>query len=213
MFGRKSEKVEFQGKSIYEIDDYLEIEEQLAEKYEFEDGIVIRKYNSDDWLLDTIVLNLDRLISKRLPENNFRVYSKFFAKGKGQRVFIKDKNSIFYPDLFITEKNEEFYINREDIVCNPVVIIEISSYESMKPGSDQKLLEVRSRKLWNYQCLESLKEYVLITDLGGEYVVEQYLRLNEKGCWKYKTSFGREKGKINFESVEVILPIAEILSL
>src|SRR5687768_16651461 len=100
MFGRKREKLEFQGKTIYEIDEYLEVEAQLPEKYEFQDGIVVRKSTSDDWLLDTILLNLDRLISKRLPENDFRVYSKFFAKGKGQRVFIKDKNSIFYPDLF-----------------------------------------------------------------------------------------------------------------
>ena len=67
----------------------------------------------------------------------------------------------------------------------------------------------RTEKLWAYQTLESIKEYVLISQ--DEFVVEKYVRQPDD-AWLYLATIGKESS-VTFSSVGVTLPLSEIYDL
>ena len=208
MFGLKDKNTGFVGKRIYSIEKYLEIEARLPEVYEFWNEHVI-KLNKPDFFKESI-FNLEKVLSEKLSKTNNKLFSNFFSKKK--KIWIESENCLFYPDLFVVRDEIEYYPNCEDIVVNPVMIIEVSTQYSM--GSmdgvrgDQSYLTNRTTKFWNYQKLSSIEEYVLINDVGLT-VIETYNRIDET-AWKYQL-FSQDKNIIaNFESIDIQIPVRNI---
>lgn len=209
MFGSNKKKTGFYGKRIYSIEEYLDIEKQVTETYEFWDEIVI-KLNNDFNNFYKGLSNLRKRFVEKLGNENGRVFLNLLFKK--QKVWIESENCLFYPDLFVVDEVIEFYQNKEDVICNPTMIIEASTVHSMgkmngKSG-DNTYLNDRTSKFWNYQKIPSLKEYVLISDIGDT-VVETYNRMDEEN-WKYQIFSRRENDLVKFESIDVTFPVKDI---
>lgn len=205
MFGIKSKKTRFQGKTISTIDEYLEIEEQVAETYEFWDGW-IKSLNRPEDLMER-VCNSVKALSKELVNKKYKVFSNSPKKIK---VWIESENCLFYPDLFVVENEIHHYSGREDIIANPLMIIEVSEADSMaihRNGEygDQTYLTDRTTKFWKYQQIPSLKEYVIISDSGAKIVIETYNRLDDEH-WKYQVFSKTGNKVVELETIGIKLP-------
>ena len=213
MFGRKAKKDGFQGKAIYEIEDYLKIEARQAGNYEFQNGVV-EKFNEPDFFIES-VSKLKKTLSDKLADRGFQIFSNYTEKEK--RVWIEAENSLMYPSLFVVGDTINYYPGREDIIANPLLIIEVSTICSMGSingkSADWKYLSDRTNRFWTYQKISSLKEYVLIADIVPTIVIETYNKL-EEGSWKYQVFSDRlfESRSVNFESIDLQLPIRDFYS-
>lgn len=134
---------------LYSIKEYLAMEDQNLEKSEYYDGEIIplagAKYNHN-----LITANVITTLSIALDAkaDNYRVLSS------DMKIQIPALRSFLYPDAVVICEAPEFYEGREDIITNPLLIVEILS-----PGTiryDQR------GKLDHYKTLPSFQEYVLI---------------------------------------------------
>lgn len=97
-----------------------------------------------------------------------------FLKNEYCQVFPSDlkvhveANTLFtYPDLSIVCKEPQRWNNRNDVITNPVVLVEVLSKKTQNYDRGQKF------KL--YRSLPSLKEYILISSVetAAEFYVKQ----------------------------------------
>lgn len=208
MFGIKSEKLEFQSKRLYSLEEYLEIEPQLAGNYEFFDGRV-GKLNEPDFFIESIV-SFEKKLSDKLDNRNYKVFSNYTSKKK--KIWISSENCLMYPSLIVADNKLNNCFDRQDIIDNPLMIIEVSTFYSMAPLNkkpyDQKYLSDRTGRFWSYQKIPSLAEYVLIID-NGQTMVETYNRL-DKSNWKYQVFSESGNALIHFESLNIKLPITDL---
>ena len=114
---------------------------------------------------------------------------------------MKKRNKFFYPDLTIICDKPNFYKNRRDTIDNPSLIIEVLSKSTASFD--------RAEKFLSYQTLESLDEYVLVSQ--DKALVEQYIK-REDGNWIYKATLGLES-LVEFASVKSALSLKEIYDL
>lgn len=91
-----------------------------------------------------------------------------------------------------------FYQKRKDAVTNPILIVEVLS--------DSTEAKDRGEKMLAYRTLESLREYVLISQNNA--TVEQYIR-NADGSWIHKATIGLESA-VQFESIGIELKLENI---
>lgn len=209
MFGRKPKKEEFKGKTIYSIDEFLEIEDQAAETNEFWNREVRPLNRVDD--LTVAVCNSAGKFVEELANRNYKLFSNFPFKKK--KVWIESENCLFYPDLLVVENEMEFYQNRDDIIANPVMIIEVSQVDSMAINNngergDRTYLTDRTDKFWKCQKIPSLREYAIIANIGAFVVVETYNKMDDKN-WKYRVFSEKENVLAHFESIDIKLPVTE----
>ena len=204
MFGIKKKNAGFAGKRLYTIEEYLKIDSQVPEKYEFWNGQV-GKLDDPDWFVES-VLKFTKRIEKNLENSSNKVVSNFFSKKS--RLWLESENCLFYPDLFIVDGEKVRYYKEYEAVSNPSMIIEISTIDSMAIGKDQTFLIDRKDKFWKYQKISSLKEYVLIADNGVEVAIETYNRL-EENSWKYQSFSKLTNQSVKLESIDFDLPITE----
>lgn len=133
------------------------------------------------------------------------IYSRLRShlRGTGCRVFISDMKVkikinpaqiFYYPDLFVTCNSED---NQRYFKTEPCLIIEILSKHT-------QTIDQREKRI-NYQSLESLQEYVLISPT--QIKIELYHR-HPRGDWELIT-LGQED-VLELESVGLTLTMADI---
>jgi Uma2 family endonuclease len=106
----------------------------------------------------------------------------------------QNKNIFYYPDVIVScdsQDKERFFLNY------PCLIIEVLS-----PSTE--LIDKRE-KLVNYRTLESLQEYVLVSQ--DEIKVEVY-RQDNQGNWLMQT-LGKDD-ELRLDSISLILTMADI---
>ncbi|PIE44170.1 MAG: hypothetical protein CSA50_01800 [Gammaproteobacteria bacterium] len=144
---------------------YLKQERKATEKSEYLNGHVYamagasREHNQ-------LVFNLAGLLHAQLRG------SPCSAFVNDMRVRSDTTESYFYPDLTVVCSDAEFEDDEMDTLLNPVLIIEVLSPST--EGYD------RGAKFAHYRRIESLHEYVLITQ--DRYSIERYVR-NDGGLW------------------------------
>lgn len=149
-------------------DEYLRLERAAETKSEYDDGVVFamsgasRRHN-------LIVAGLVRNLGNRLP-------SRCHVYPSDMRVRILKPTRFFYPDVTVVCGEERFA--DDDILLNPLVIFEVLS--------DSTAAFDRGRKFLSYQAIDSLREYVLVSQ--DEYLVEHYRR--DGGQWLYTVARG-----------------------
>ena len=104
------------------------------------------------------------------------------------RVRVSDSSLYTYPDVVVVCDEPRFEDNHFDTLLNPAVIVEVLS-----PSTEDY---DRHDKFLSYQTLESLQEYILVSQSGVH--VEQYVRQN--GNWTLK----------EFRSLDDMLVLASI---
>jgi Uma2 family endonuclease len=114
------------------------------------------------------------------------------------RVKVSANGLYTYPDLTIVCGPVDVEDEQADVLLNPTLIIEVLS-----PGTERY---DRGKKFDLYRELDSLKEYVLVSQ--DQYRVEQFLRGNGSE-WGYRVAF-KEDDIVEFPSVGCSISIKDI---
>ena len=113
------------------------------------------------------------------------------------RVSTPSTSSYFDPDVVVVCEEPRFEDDVFDILLNPIIIVEVLS-----PSTEAY---DRGERLLHYRQLESLKEYILVSQ--DRVYVERYLRKQEE--WGY-TSLQELGEVLPLISIQCKLPLREI---
>jgi Uma2 family endonuclease len=133
----------------YSLGEYLVREERSKEKHEFYNGKIIKmpnaKYNHN-----LIAMNIAFAMSQAFLKNE----KNYIVLGEGQKIFIEAENIAIYPDALVIFEKPVFFENRQDLLLNPLLVVEVFSRLTS--------LYDRTAKFELYQLIASFKEYVLV---------------------------------------------------
>ncbi len=171
------------------IKDYLETEKHSKIRHEYVDGRIFAMAGASEEH-NLIVTNMIALLRPHLRGISCRT----FASDMKVKVSVQKADIFYYPDLLVTcdsNDNERYY------KTSPNLIVEVLSNSTEATDKREKRL--------NYQSIESLQEYVLISQ--EEIRVEVYRRNNQSN-WSVETLGKNDKLQLN--SVGLTLTMAEI---
>lgn len=146
-------------------DEYLALDRAAEERSEFADGVMYAMAGA-------------RMPHNRAKDNLARhLGNQFdggpcFATTSDTRVKVARRGPYYYPDVVVVCGEPEYAGNRQDILLNPVVVVEVLS--------DSTANYDRTTKRRQYQRIPSLREYVLVS--LDEPAVERYARQAD-GSW------------------------------
>ena len=176
-------------------EEYLRRERQAVEKHEYYHGEVIAMSGgAPDHSL--IISNVNGELRSRLKGKPCRAYES------NLRIRIPRTTLYTYPDASVICGGLQFdpLDTRRETVLNPTLIVEVLS-----PSTEAW---DRGGKFDNYQQIESLREYVLVSVAKPR--VEVFLRQPD-GTWTYSVAAGADSvARLN--SVGLELPLAEVYS-
>lgn len=169
-------------------EEYLVLEEKSSVKHEYVDGEIYAMSGVTD-PHNTIAGNLFSLLRNHLRGKGCRV---FFTDVKAR---IESRNCYYYPDVMVTcdPRDRELPLFKR----HPCLIVEVLS--------DSTEAFDRGDKFADYRQLESLQEYVLISQKRQQ--VECFRR-NAEGLWVLH-SFGIE-ATVDLASVGFRVEMAEL---
>lgn len=160
---------------VYTKEEYLKFEESDEYKSEFHNGEIFDMAGGS-YKHSAIISNLHRRIGNLLDGKDCILFDS------NLKLAIPKHNAFVYPDMMVVCGKIEFYEHQNDIILNPVLIVEVLS-----PSTESF---DRGRKFEYYRTLASLAEYVLVSQ--KEYIVETYFKQNEKS-WLYSVAKGLEE--------------------
>jgi Uma2 family endonuclease len=177
--------------NLFTIEEYLKLEQASEIRHEYFGGQVFAMSGGSKQH-NTITLNIASRLRSHLRGGSCSV---FMADMKVRIELVnQNKNIFYYPDVIVScdsQDQERFFLNY------PCLIIEVLS-----PSTE---LTDRREKLVNYRTLESLQEYVLISQ--DEIKVEVY-RQDAEGNWLLEI-LGKDD-ELRLDSISLNLTMAEI---
>lgn len=175
---------------LFTPEEYLALEEIAEYRSEYEDGEIIAMAGGTISHA-RMISNISRVIGNKLSGDCESLASNM-------RVWAESYRKFYYPDVIVLCGEPIFYSNREDTITNPTLIFEVLSKSTEAIDCGEKFSV--------YQTLESLQEYVLVSQDKPK--IEKFIRQNDES-WKYQATIGL-KSKISFESVGIELTFEEI---
>lgn len=174
----------------YTPEEYLALEDEAELRSEYEDGEIVQMAGGS---LDhsQITANVARFAGNKIAENCRSISSEV-------KIWVEAIGKFYYPDVTIICSEPKFLRKRTDTITNPTLIVEVLS--------DSTEAKDRGEKFFAYQTLETLKEYVLVSQ--NKAVVEQFIKQMD-GSWKYLATIGLESS-VKLESIGVELILQEI---
>ncbi|MDX2256823.1 MAG: Uma2 family endonuclease [Pseudanabaenaceae cyanobacterium bins.39] len=171
----------------FSAEEYLQWEDQHEEKHEYVDGMIYAMAGASE---NHIVIT-DNLTTIFVPK--FRG-SKCRSFSSDMRLNIASKNIYYYPDLLVTcDERDRLTKKHKNYPC---LILEVLS-ESTEAKD-------RGVKFAHYQTIETLQEYVLVSQ--WEQRVEVFRR--DRQFWLLQTYTTDEV--VELQSINVKIPIAAI---
>ena len=174
-------------------EEYLRLEHQATYKSEYHKGQVFamagasRNHNR-------IVTNVSTSLDIQLKSRNCNNYSN------DMRVSIRNGERYLYPDIVVTCGEETFEDTNKDILINPLIIIEVLS-----PSTEAY---DRGAKFLYYQTIESLREYVLVSQYPRRIEI---FRKQKDGAWLYR-SLNEMPERLELEAIDCMLDSEDIYS-
>lgn len=163
-------------------DAYFEMEEQAETKNEYYHGDIFAMTGASV-RHNLIASNLITALSNQLREKDCFVFPGDI------KLQVDPAKHYAYPDVSVVCGDIEYAQNREDVIANPAVIVEILS-----------------KSTWNYDMGTKFKAYRAIASLRDYIVIDQYsafathFHKNEEGQWALK----------DFEGLEDAIPIPSL---
>jgi Uma2 family endonuclease len=180
---------------LYTIEEYLALEEKAETKHEFDNGKIIEmpgaKFNHNTItarIITSLVIALDTL------------QKDCFVQTSDVKIHIPAANSFVYPDVAVVCEKPQFYAEREDLLMNPLLIVEVLSESTAAYD--------REEKFEKYTTLSSLREYVLVAQ-DKPFVEVFYLYDPENELWKISHASKLETA-IHLHSIDVTLQLKDI---
>ncbi|HEY0324200.1 MAG TPA: Uma2 family endonuclease [Pyrinomonadaceae bacterium] len=169
-------------------EEYLAIERKSEIKHEYFAGEMFAMVGANK-RHNLISANIIRILGNQLLDRPCNVYPS------DMRVKVSATGKYTYPDVVIACEEEKFDDAENDTLLNPVVIIEILS-ESTEAYD-------RGKKFEQYQTIESLTEYLLVSQ--EPYRIEQYVRQSNRE-WRYSEYHDADDVvKINVIGCELVI--------
>ncbi|MBE9145239.1 Uma2 family endonuclease [Planktothrix mougeotii] len=171
---------------LFTVEDYLNAEAKNPTRHEYVGGYVFAMAGASEEH-NIIVGNILALLRPHLRGTSCRVFVS------DMKVKVQD-DIFYYPDLLVTCNPQD---NHRYFKTQPNLIIEVLSETTETTD--------RREKLMNYQTLDSLKEYVLVSQ--AQMQVEVY-RQDDQGNWTIQIL--GQKDDLTLESVGLTLTMAQI---
>jgi Uma2 family endonuclease len=172
-------------------EDYLAIERSADFKSEYFDGEIFAMTGASE-PHNIIVINSVIALGNQLKKRPCKLYAN------DMRVKVDPTGLYTYPDLVVVCGKAQLEDAHLDTLLNPTLIVEVLS--------DSTEAYDRGRKFEHYRKLESLAEYVLISQHWPH--VESYRRQPDHH-WLLTESSGLDS-KLLLESIDCELALAEI---
>ena len=178
---------------VYTFEEYLRREEKAVEKHEFYNGKIVRKY-SVTALESEIAVNTITSIKKGLKI----VPQSFHVFNSDLKIGIMSLNFMTYPTSSITNQKLEFWQNHQEVITNPILIVEVLP-------NGLKAFDI-SRKFEFYKQLPSFQEYVLVNT--DKYAVETRFQ-EEPNLWRIRNETNIENS-VHLYALGVSISMADI---
>ena len=180
-----------ENKKRYTLLEYLNLEPTLEDKYEFHHG--------------EIVAMAGGTLNHSLIGGKLVALLKQVLRGSGcltfnsdLKIFIEKFNHGVFPDAMVICGEPEMLGNRNDIIVNPSLVIEVLSKSTESYDRGEKFLRYRS--------LPSFKEYVLIA--SDKHLVESFYKENSN-YWQMRTAIGLD-AEIHLFSIDKTITLKDI---
>ncbi|MEN9611981.1 MAG: hypothetical protein RLZZ628_2795 [Bacteroidota bacterium] len=177
----------------FSLQEYLLKEEKSLHKNEFYNGQII-PMPSNKARHNEIATNITSAIKvavRPLPKV-FRVFNS------DQKIYIEAENVSVYPDAVVVCEAPQFWNGREDLIVNPLLVVEVLSKSTFKYD--------RGDKFMLYQLMPSFKEYLLIEQ--NKPCVESWFKSSDTNWNKLLTEDLTQS--IHLRSLNVTIPLADI---
>lgn len=171
--------------------EYLAVEREAGFRHEYMDGEIFAMAGGNK-RHNLISANVIRIIGNQILDRSCSVY------GSDMRIKIPFTNAYTYPDVVGLCGPEEFEDDTEDNLLNPALIVDVLSKSTEAYD--------RGAKFESYQTIESLREYVLITQ--EPFRVEQFVR-RDANTWTY-FEFRSADDVLKLHSIECELCLRDI---
>ncbi len=155
----------------YPLEEYLLREEQSEYRNEYRNG-EIEAMAGESPNHSLLCFNCMGLLYNLLFDRNCKVFTS------NMKVYIPDKNKMYYPDVSVVCGEVEMALERNDMIANPILLFEVLSKSTAKFD--------RGEKFEDYKTLESLREYVLIDQY--QYQVQVFFKEGEKWSLDFYTA-------------------------
>lgn len=173
----------------YTPEEYRALERHAEFKSEYIDGSIIATAGAPRPHI-VIVHNLDREIGTGLLDGPCDIYPA------EMKVRIDPSGRYVYPDICVS-CDPHFQDDIADVLLTPLLIIEVLS--------DSTESYDRGEKLYHYRRMESLREYVLVSQKGC--LAERYVRTGD--LWRY-TSVDDLDQALVLTSLGIEIPLRRI---
>jgi Uma2 family endonuclease len=155
-------------------EEYLALERHAEFKSEYFNGVV--------YAMSGASLNHNKIVANVISELVQQLRGRpCSALPSDIKVRMPDSRKFFYPNVSVVCGEPQFHDERTDVILNPVLIIEVLSENTAAFD--------RGDKFQAYQQVESLKEYLVISQ--DKRVVEHYVRQTRE-VWNYTAAVGLE---------------------
>jgi Uma2 family endonuclease len=172
-------------------EEYLERERAAESKSEYRDGEIVA-ISGAKYRHGCVVSNVAFALRLQLRGRHCSVITTDL------RLAVRARNLITYPDVLVICGEPEFAYDREDVVLNPVVLVEVLSKSTAKYD--------RGEKFAAYRTIPSLKEYLTVAQ--DKIHVEQHVRQPDEQ-WT-QTEFSKPTAIVKLTSLRIEFSVAEI---
>jgi Uma2 family endonuclease len=177
----------------YSIEEYLEIEKNSVEKYEYHEGEIFAMAGGT--------------ITHGLLSNNVSrsLGNAIISKGKSCRTYNSDvkiavsDEKYVYSDTFIVCGKTETFSEMPQAAKNPILIVEVLS--------DSTARYDREDKFQSYQSIESFQEYILVSQ--DKVLVEVFYKAMDAVFLQYR-SYRNLSESIELKSIDVEITLNDI---
>ena len=170
---------------------YLELERAAAEKHEFIDGEMVAMSGGSPRHA-IITSNISALLKGQLRSTGCVTFSP------DVKVCIARGKMIAYPDVPVVCGNPEFLDQKQDVLNNPTILVEVLSPSTRNYD--------RGLKAARYRLLPSLREFLLV---GQDPVFVEHDQRRTDGTWE--TILHREMSDvIRLGSINCDVPMTEV---
>jgi Uma2 family endonuclease len=172
-------------------EEYLAIERKAEYKSEYVDGVI--------YAMSGASLRHNKIVANVIIELGQQLRGRpCSALPSDIKVRMPDSRKFFYPDVSVLCGEPQFHDERQDIILNPILIVEVLSESTAAYD--------RGEKFQAYQQVTSLQEYILISQ--DKNFVQHYVRQTQES-WTYTAAFGMES-TLNLPSIECTLSLQAI---
>jgi Uma2 family endonuclease len=166
------------------IERYLLEEEQADYRSEYHDGEIFAM-GGGSARHNHLCNRMGHLLEQSLESRDCLVFNS------DMKVAVEAFNSFLYPDLTVVCGNLSYFQERDDIICNPLLLVEVLSESTQAFDWGGKFMKYRS--------LPSFREYVLVHTQKPR--VDVFSQLDEK-VWQMRT-YEDPEDQVTLASLEI----------